>query len=86
MSNKEINPIIGIAVAVIVVGITIFFGYRALQPPAPSGAGYEPGVPPWMRKSSGASQQAGAPHLNPNAAATPPPPPGANVPQPFPRR
>ena len=44
--NKDISPIVVIPVAVIIVGVLIFFGIRAMSPP-PSGGSYTPGVPPW---------------------------------------
>ncbi len=51
MGNKEINPVVAVVAGVVVLGLAAFFGFRAVQAPAPPPGSYTPGVPPWMDKS-----------------------------------
>lgn len=50
MEKREVNPVVLIAVAVVLVALLGYFGFRAMQPPTPAAGSYTPGVPPWMDK------------------------------------
>jgi len=62
MEKMEINPVVGAIVGVIVIGLIVFFGFRAVQPQRPPAGSYTPGVPPWMDPK------------NPNHGTVKPPP------------
>jgi len=48
MVKTEINPLIMVIVGVVLVGLVVFIGFRAAQPPQPPVGSYKPGVPPWL--------------------------------------
>lgn len=66
MGNKEINPVVAIAAGAVVLGLALFFGFRAVQPPTPPPGSYTPGVPPWMEKNRSSQSSVKAP---PNTTA-----------------
>ena len=49
--NKQINPVVIVAVLVALVAVLGYFGYRAATPPTPAPGSYTPGVPPWLDKA-----------------------------------
>lgn len=52
MGQKQISPVVIVAAIVLVVAGIGYFGFRAVQPPAPAAGSYTPGVPPWLDKNS----------------------------------
>ncbi len=48
MEQKEINPVVSVLVGVVVLGLMVFFGFRAVQPASPPPGSYTPGVPAWL--------------------------------------
>lgn len=52
MAKEEVNPLVLVAIAVVVIGLVVFFGFRATQPPSPPAGSYKPGVPPWLDPSN----------------------------------
>lgn len=77
MDKFEVNPVIGVIVGVIVLGLIVFFGFRAVQPAQPPAGSYTPGVPPWLdpkNPNHGHIQpppgaRTGAPNAAPGSAA-----------------
>jgi hypothetical protein len=72
MAKTEINPVVAIVAAIVLIGLVVFIGFRAAQPTAAPSGPYQPGVPPWLDKSNpdyAKSQAAGRPIAPGNGAA-----------------
>ena len=52
MQQKQVNPLVAIAVVVVAIIGVVYGGFRAAQPPQPPAGSYTPGVPPWLDKNS----------------------------------